>query len=202
MAIELKNSMFIHVPKCGGRTVKTLLQKYVSNVKIIGDVTYDSHATPDTNKQVFGFIRHPATFIHSLWTHRGKKKTNTRGHPWNWQTDIRLERECKSTDYNEFVENILKDTNYVWDYYHYYLGKYENVQYGKIEDLTESLIRILKENEEDFDEDGIRSNMIVIGANDKKKPVGLFSSMDPEQIYKLVTVSEKQLCERFNYHAL
>jgi hypothetical protein len=178
MAIELKNSMFIHVPKCGGRTVKTLLQKYVSNVKIIGDVTYDSHATPDTNKQVFGFIRHPATFIHSLWTHRGKKKTNTRGHPWNWQTDIRLERECKSTDYNEFVENILKDTNY------------------------ESLIRILKENKEDFDEDGIRSNKNIIGANDKKKPVGLFSSMDPEQIYKLVTVSEKQLCERFNYHAL
>ena len=31
MAIELKNSMFIHVPKCGGRTVKQMLKKYVSN---------------------------------------------------------------------------------------------------------------------------------------------------------------------------
>ena len=27
MAIELKNSMFIHVPKCGGRTVKQMLKK-------------------------------------------------------------------------------------------------------------------------------------------------------------------------------
>ena len=29
MAIELKNSLFIHNPKCGGRTVKQMLKKYV-----------------------------------------------------------------------------------------------------------------------------------------------------------------------------
>ena len=61
MAIELKNSLFIHNPKCGGRTVKQMLKKYVSNCKVLGDDIYDSHATPDTGKQVFGFIRHPAT---------------------------------------------------------------------------------------------------------------------------------------------
>ena len=31
-SIELKNSMFIHVPKCGGRTVKQMLKKYVSGL--------------------------------------------------------------------------------------------------------------------------------------------------------------------------
>ncbi len=36
MAIELKNSMFIHVPKCGGRTVKQMLKKYVAGAEVIG----------------------------------------------------------------------------------------------------------------------------------------------------------------------
>jgi len=51
-----------------------MLKKYVSNYKVLGDDMKDSHATPDTNKQVFGFIRHPATFVHSLWHHRARKK--------------------------------------------------------------------------------------------------------------------------------
>ena len=42
MAIELKNSMFIHVPKCGGRTVKQMLKKYVAGAKVIGDDIYES----------------------------------------------------------------------------------------------------------------------------------------------------------------
>ena len=57
--IELKNSMFIHVLKCGGRTVKQMLKKYVSGCKVLGDDIYESHATPDTDKKVFGFVRHP-----------------------------------------------------------------------------------------------------------------------------------------------
>ena len=90
MAIELKNSMFIHVPKCGGRTVKKMLKKYVAGARVIGDDIYESHATPDTDLQVFGFVRHPATFIHSLWTHRSKKKGH--GEMWNWHPDILLEQ--------------------------------------------------------------------------------------------------------------
>ena len=74
MAIELKNSLFIHNPKCGGRTVKQMLKRYVKNCVVLGDDIYESHATPETKKQVFGFERHPATFVHSLWTHRSKKK--------------------------------------------------------------------------------------------------------------------------------
>ena len=114
MAIELKNSMFIHVPKCGGRTVKQMLKKYVSGARVIGDDIYESHGTPDTNKQVFGFIRHPATFVHSLWTHRSKKKAH--GSDWNWHPDIRMEQECKSQDYNVFIQNVINGKNYVWEY--------------------------------------------------------------------------------------
>ena len=201
MAIELKNSLFIHNPKCGGRTAKQMLKKYVSNYKVLGDDMKDSHATPDTNKQVFGFIRHPATFVHSLWHHRARK--NRKAEQWNWQDHLKLEQECKSQDYNTFVENILDKKNMVWDYYQHYFGKYSNVQYCKMEQLPESLIQVLKLNNEDFDEEAIRKNIYVHGANNKQlgKPISVNESMTYNQLKKLVQVSENELCRRFDYHA-
>ena len=201
MAIELKNSMFIHVPKCGGRTVKQMIKKYVSGARVIGDDIYESHGTPDTNKQVFGFIRHPATFVHSLWTHRSKKKAH--GSDWNWHPDIRMEQECKSQDYNVFIQNVINGKNYVWEYYMHYLGKYKNPMIGKMENLPESLITILKANNEDFDEEGIRKNIYVHGANNRTSntPISLVKSMELKQAQDIVK-SEKKLCEEFNYHAI
>lgn len=199
MAIQLKNSMFIHIPKCGGRTIKRLLKNYVSGTKIIGDDIYESHNTPDTDKQVFAFIRHPATFIHSLWTHRSKKKGH--GDAWNWQDYLRIEKECQSKDYNTFVNNVLQGKNYVLDYYLYYTGKYKNVQYGKMENLCEDLINILKNNNEDFDEKAIRENIVVHGANNKvtNKPVSVSETMNGMQLNQLKNISERELFERFKY---
>ena len=201
MAIKLKNSMFIHVPKCGGRTIKKMLKKYVAGAEVIGDDIYESHATPDTNLQVFGFIRHPATFIHSLWTHRSKKKGH--GDAWNWHPDILLEQECQSKDYQTFVKNILNKKNMVWHYYQHYLGKYPNVQYCKMEQLPDALIQVLKLNNEDFDEKGIRENIYVHGANNRStnKPISLIESMNYEQCQLLVKKAEKEMCERFEYNA-
>ncbi len=199
MAIELKNSMFIHVPKCGGRTAKMMLKRYVNECKVLGDDIYESHATPDTTKQVFGFIRHPATFVHSLWTHRSKKKSH--GDEWNWHPDIKLEQECKSNDYNTFIENVINGDNLVWDYYMHYLGKYKNPMIGKMEELPNSLITILKANNEDFKEEEIKNNIYVHGANDrqKNKPVELEQSMTSDQCRRLIG-SETKLKE-FGYHA-
>ena len=201
MAIELKNSMFIHVPKCGGRTVKQMIKKYVSGARVIGDDIYESHGTPDTNKQVFGFIRHPATFVHSLWTHRSKKKAH--GSDWNWHPDIRMEQECKSKVYNRFIENVLSGENYVYDYYMHYLGKYKNPMIGKMENLPDSLITILKANNEDFDEKAIRENIYVHGANNKitNTPVTLVDTMNYNQCKRLIKEAEVKLCKEFDYHA-
>ena len=201
MAIELKNSMFIHVPKCGGRTVKQMLKKYVAGARVVGDDIYESHATPDTDLKVFGFVRHPATFIHSLWTHRSKKKGH--GDAWNWHPDILLEQECQSKDYNTFIENILKKKNMVWHYYIHYLGKYKNPMIGKMEDLPNSLINILKANNEDFDEKRIRENIYVHGANNKSTntPVSLVESMNYTQCRTLIKEAEVKLCKEFDYHA-
>lgn len=204
MAIELKNSMFIHIPKCGGRKIKALLKEYVSNVKIIGDEIYDSHSTPNTNKKVFGFIRHPATFLHSLWHHRSKIKGNKFGKRWNWQNYIKLENECKSENFITFFRNVSQKKNYVWDYYHHYLGGYNNPQYGCMENLIESFIQILKYNNEVFDEKGIRAQKDFIGANNKSKPATLNNVkkiVGSKAISDLIK-SENILSERFKYNEI
>ena len=178
-----------------------MLKKYVAGARVIGDDIYESHATPDTHLQVFGFVRHPATFIHSLWTHRSKKKGH--GDAWNWHPDILLEQECQSKDYNTFIENILKKKNMVWHYYMHYLGKYKNPMIGKMEDLPNSLINILKANNEDFDEKRIRENIYVHGANNKSTntPVSLVESMNYTQCRTLIKEAEVKLCKEFDYHA-
>ena len=193
--------MFIHIPKCGGRTIKQMLKKYVAGAEVVGDDIYDSHATPDTDLQVFGFIRHPATFIHSLWTHRSKKKKH--GEAWNWQDYILLEKQCQSKDYNKFVENVINGRNYVFNYYMHYLGKYKSPMIGKMEELPDSLIGILKQNNEDFDEKSIRENIYVHGANNKdtNKPISLVETMSNDQLKKLLTKAETKLHKDFDYNA-
>lgn len=200
MAIELKNSMFIHIPKCGGRKVTDLLCKYVRDYSVVGDRIYDAHSTPDTDKQVFVFIRHPATFISSLWKHRSKVKSNKFGKQWNWQKYIRLENECGDSDYNQFVENILSGTDYVYDYYKHYTKNYSNVQFCKMENLVEDLVSILHKNNEDFDQEKMKRDTSIIGSNHiTKKPSTLNGSMTKDQMSRLVNISEKKLCERFKY---
>ena len=108
MAIELPNSVFIHVPKTGGRWVKDMLLNYVEGAKPIGDAVYDSHNTPEIyGKPCFAFLRHPMTWVHSLFHHRAKKKANRNGHQWNWQEQLRLEKECKAENYEDFLNNVI-----------------------------------------------------------------------------------------------
>ena len=91
----------------------------------------------------------------------------------------------------------------MFDYYMHYLGKYKSPMIGKMEELPDSLIGILKQNNEDFDEKGIRENIYVHGANNKdtNKPITLADTMSYDQIKKLLTKAETKLHKDFDYHA-
>ena len=62
-----------------------------------------------------------------------------------------------------------------------------------MENLPDSLIHVLKLNNEDFDEQGIKENIYVHGANDRTKntPVTLETSMTSDQCKRLMIIRNK-----------
>ena len=199
MAIELKNSVFIHVPKTGGRWIKQMLLTYVKQSRPVGDAVYDSHNTPDVRvKQPFAFLRHPMTFVHSLFHHRARKKSNTRGHQWNWQDDLRLEKECKAEDYETFLPKVINNKNVVRDYYdHYTLNHYHNIDFGYMERLCEDLIMLIDGYKEHFDEPAIRMHKkLIVGGRDASGPITVQEAMIKQEYLDAMYESEKELFER------
>lgn len=139
MAVELKNSIFIHNPKTGGKFVTKFLLENFKDSKMIGEKVWDAHSRYSLNaKTTFGFIRHPVSFIESLWSHRKRKKKHDTK-VFNWQNHIRLERDCKSESLETFILNVSKQKNLIWDYYMFYLGGHRNFIFCKFEKLEKDL---------------------------------------------------------------
>ncbi len=194
MAILLENSMFIHIPKCGGRWATQMIISNCQNYSFSGDRVYDAHDTPDSGgKKVFAFVREPASFCHSLWHHRARKKSNTRGNKFNWQEYINLENVCQSSNYLEFMENCSKLKNGVVEYYNYYLKKYEgNLIIGKVENIAFDLVNILTQLNEKFSKDKILANTNnIIGKGSDGK-------IDPELRYK-INAANLKFSKKFKY---
>jgi len=194
MAIYLKNSLFIHIPKTGGRWVDRMIEENVKGYKYYGDKIYDGHASPDANdKRVFAFVREPAAFCDSLWRHRSVKKSNRNGAQWNWQEYLRLEKECQSPDYETFMRNCAKCENGVVDYYDHYVGKYDNVLFGKTESLCADFLKILQEQDEEFNgQNIIKMGSKIIGGG--KTPSRL-----TDELRFAVNKANKKFCDLFGY---
>jgi len=196
MAIELPNSVFIHVPKTGGRWVKDMLLNYVEGAKPIGDAVYDSHNTPKIHdKPCFAFLRHPMTWVHSLFHHRAKKKANRNGHQWNWQEQLRLEKECKAENYEDFLSNVVNTPNVVRDYFNYYTtAHYPMIQFGYMENLAQDLILMLDGFNEKFDEPSIQMHhKLLIGARNNEPPISVANAMIKEDYLEKMKISEAEL---------
>lgn len=164
MAISLKNSLFIHFPKTGGKWISNMLINYVKGAEFVGDPIYDAHKSPPFDKKVFFFVRQPESWLYSLWHHRARKKTNKFGHKFNWQTKHRLERDCQSEVYDQFIDNVIANPDCLYEYYEDFVGQYEKSQlcWGHYENLCNDLIKILRSNEEIFNETEIRNNANTI----------------------------------------
>lgn len=191
MAVELKNSIFIHCPKTGGKFVTKFLLENIQGSKMIGDRVWDAHSRYSLNsKTTFGFIRHPVSFIESLWSHR-KRKKNHDTHEFNWQDHIRLERDCKNENLETFILNVSKQKNLIWDFYMFYLGGHRNFIFCKFENMEEDLKYFLSEYESFYNFENLKK--LEKNETNRKK------NFIPKDLQKKILISEEILSKKFNY---
>ena len=156
MAIELNNLIFVHCPKTGGKFITKCLLESVENCIQIGHPVWDGHIRYSLyNKMTFGYIRHPISFLESLWSHRKRKKVYD-AKKFNWQDYVRLERICQSDNFHEFLINVSNHEDIVWDFYMYYLGGHRQIRLLKFENLLPSLMDILEEFNVKYDKKKVK----------------------------------------------
>lgn len=194
MAIYLKNSAFIHIPKCGGNWITNMIIAHVKHHSVTNKKSHIlvAHETPPIDRPVFCLVREPAEFANSLFWQR-KTATVRRYGYIKWDERYDLEKACKSDDYHTFLKNVADLKNGIENYYKCWYGKYNNVVIGKMENMCEDFICFLKDNNEEFDEDKIRLNAETFYNKNKKKKM-----IDP--VYRTdINNANKNFCKQFNY---
>lgn len=105
MALVTDRSVFLHIPKTAGLTIR---HAYLAN-KIPHQEIGDQHSHfPELlryqpvkfwkQRKIFAFVRHPLAWYQSRWAFRMKH---------GWQLRHPLDYNCASNDFRTFVENCL-----------------------------------------------------------------------------------------------
>lgn len=181
------NAIFFHIPKTGGTWVHKALEN--SGVKI---ETYYPNGHPHNTykeesieeKYLFAFVRHPFSWYKSYWAYRMKT---------GWETEWWLDSYCKSTDFEEFIRNIVnKQYCYLTDLYNQYIGKPAILNFvGKQENLTNDLIWVLNFLNEKFDEKKLR--------NTSKQNVIKLNPICSNELKQKLLELEKEIIRKFRY---
>lgn len=196
----LHKSSFIHIPKCGGSMVQSILYRF-DLVKHRYTSPQNGHLflhqmTESKNTYNFCFVRHPYTWWPSFW---------------NWSKRDRfsvMERECPDFD------TWLKDYGPFWmGHYSKYLCRYigEDPSYpsdikmnfiGKMENLFVDLDAALKNSGEQYDDlrlgffiKNIHRDPILSKSYNKQEYNKVISEKSKEIIYN----TEKYVFDRFDY---
>lgn len=162
MSILLPNSIFIHIPKTGGSWVTEALTN--CGLMTGEEINYTSlkHEPAENvqhyHKPCFTFIRNPLTWYQSRWSspyHRSRYFRNDTYHELDAITRKQL------YNFQAWLTYVFKTTptrkSIVGRFYTAQYQNTKNIIFGRYENLTEDLIRILKSLGESFDEKCIRN---------------------------------------------
>ncbi len=184
MGVILPNSVFFHIPKTGGSWVDESLKATFGKHYMRLNLELGFHADINgihipkskvkTNKFTFSFVRHPLTWYKSCWKfnydkmERDKNKPLLDGEPEYFDGQNVLRDHCGSTDFNEFIDNIIK--KFPNGYYSTVVKENEGVDYmGKQEYLYLDLCEALDKAGEHYDDYSFHVQHINVSLKDLDK---------------------------------
>lgn len=103
--IRLKNSVFLHTPKSGGRSVRTYLRDHYNVLEEMQFHEAYKQIKHCSNLTYFIFIRHPLTWYQSWWAYRKLKLFEPNKTPI--PTTGLLEKYL-NPDFNKWLSNVLE----------------------------------------------------------------------------------------------
>ena len=149
MAVRLPKSIYIHLMKTGGWSVRDALSRMGLNR---GEIGRDHNPAsllplpPKVRPFTFVFVRHPLSWYRSYWAYRMQAgwRVHARQPITGWQTfGSVLDHECRADDFKTWMHNVLAyvPEGFLTRIYRIYT---EGVNYtGRVESFSDDLCRAL-----------------------------------------------------------
>jgi len=128
---------YIHIPKCGGWSMRKFLPQYLG----AGHEAKPYHGLPETVERGFTLVRHPVDWIRSLWTYRNNLQWKFRGgHAAKassyWHACIGLTQWAAGLPWADFVDQLCAlDNDIVYVIYGMY--RHPDVKIYQLEHVGE-----------------------------------------------------------------
>ncbi len=198
MALVTDKSVFLHVPKCAGCTIRHAFKVCRIKHEEIGEQHSHfpellTHRPEEFWKSrfLFSFVRHPLSWYQSRWAFRVKT---------GWKARHPLDYNCASNDFPVFVNNLLRykpDGWFAWECRMFIDNCPKKIDFvGRSETVVDDLVTALTMAGEKFSERLIRTmprvNDSDMGGHSSKH----WARYDPT-LAKRVMAVEREVIDRY-----